>query len=51
MGTEKRGHSVTSDLGNPGLSERETFLGGGSLVPYLVILLVDVSHNWDLYSR
>lgn len=32
-------------LGYPGLSEGQTFLGGGDLVPYLVVLLVAVSYN------
>ena len=34
-----------------GLSERGNFLGGSSLVPYLVVLPVAVSYSWQyVYS-
>lgn len=36
---------MVSYLGYPKLSERGNFMGGGSLIPYLVVLLVAVSFS------
>lgn len=39
-------------LGQPGLSEGQTFMGGGNLVPYLVVLLVAISYSQQYgYSK
>ena len=49
---EGRVTQVVRHLGYPGLPERGTFVGGGSLIPLLVVLLVVVSYSCQyLYSR